>query len=174
MQVASQSWYIPTVPVDPAVFVKCHGSRCCFHGHPASNTNCLVAPLTPTSLTVLAQSSRERLFLLFPSLPLFLFHYPSLFLSLPHLFCLSVFNNVTACHNNTKNKKTGKKSVDERQGRPDMGAESVRGEHGNCSPTRPPSASCQNSLVTTLFLPSVTKAVRETQRSNNPFSHGHS
>lgn len=105
MQVASQSWYIPTVPVDPAVFVKCHGSRCCFHGHPASNTNCLVAPLTPTSLTVLVQSSGERLFLSFPSLPLFLYHYPSLFLSLPHLSVSLFFNIVTACHNNTKKNK---------------------------------------------------------------------
>lgn len=49
-----------------------------------------------------------------------------------------------------------------------MGAESSRGEHGNRSPTGPPSASCQNSLVTTLPHPSVTEAVRATQRSNIP------
>lgn len=162
-----QSLCIPTVPVDPAVFVKCHCSRCCFHGHPASNANCLVASLTPPSLTVVDQSSGERLF---PSLSLFLMHYPSLFrslsLSLSSFLSLSFFNNVTACHNKTK-----KQSMDERKGRPDMGAESSRGEHGNRSPTGPPSASCQNSLVTTLPQPSFTKAVRATPMSNIPLFH---
>lgn len=86
------------MPVDPAAFVEGCSSRCCFHGHPASNANCLVAALTPASLTALAQSSGEPpLSLLSLPFSLFLFHPPSQFLS-PYFsrafFVLFCFNNV--------------------------------------------------------------------------------